>query len=256
MKISVVAESMLGTREEQQDAYLYRVTDEITMAVVCDGMGGLNGGTRASQMAARTFKEDVQKALPIEDYTEFLRQEAATLDSLVFYLEDEKGDRLQAGTTLVALLIVGNLCYFLTVGDSRLFMQRGQGMIPVNREHNYKLQLEDYRKNGIISDTEYNSELREQGEALISYLGMGNISIMDVNRNPILLQDGDRFLLCSDGLTKIYSDEEIKRFFLSEQNIKKLSTKIKHQIAEKHIRSQDNTTYIILQVEGGNENAE
>ena len=57
MRIKVVGESMLGTREEQQDAFLYRVTDQISFAVVCDGMGGLSGGSIASQLVVKHSKK-------------------------------------------------------------------------------------------------------------------------------------------------------------------------------------------------------
>ena len=88
MKISIVGESLIGTREEQQDSYIYRVTDELAFAAVCDGMGGLNGGRLASEAVVKSFKEDVLIAMPITNCSEFLKQEATKLDNLVFYLED------------------------------------------------------------------------------------------------------------------------------------------------------------------------
>lgn len=252
MNIEIYGESLLGTREEQQDSFLYKITEDIVIAVVCDGMGGLNGGAKASKIAAQTFKEDVQNAMPIANYTSFLREEAVRLDRLIFYLEDTAGEWLRAGTTIVAVLIVGNLLFFLTVGDSKLFMQRGQGMVPINREHNYQLQLEDYRKRGVITEEEYKSEMCRQGEALISYLGVGDIAVMDVNRKPIPLHVGDRILLCSDGLTKMFNDKEIKSFFVNDKDIKHICSTIKGTIKKRQLASWDNTTYVVIEVnEGG-----
>lgn len=248
MRIKVVGESMLGTREEQQDAFLYRVTDQISFAVVCDGMGGLSGGSIASQLVVKTFKEDFLKHCPIQDVPAFLHEEALRLDQEVYYLQDEAGEWLHAGTTIVVAVIINDQFYFMSVGDSRLFMRRGSGMLSVTREHNYRLQLEDYRKNGIISEKEYQLALAERGEALISYLGYGNISVMDVSRKPITLLPGDRLLLCSDGLTKIFSEEELKDMICRNQDIEHCNVEIKNMIHRKQIRNQDNTTYVLVEL--------
>ena len=249
MKISIVGESLIGTREEQQDSYIYRVTDELAFAAVCDGMGGLNGGRIASEAVVKSFKEDVLIAMPITNCSEFLKQEATKLDNLVFYLEDENGQWLKAGTTIVSVVILNGELYFLTAGDSMLYMQRGSEMIAVNREHNYELQLKDYLKKGNITKEEYDAELKARGGALVSYIGVGNISVMDVNRKPIKLKRKDRLLLCSDGLTKIFSIDELRRIMISDNDIKHISATIKGLIAKKSISNQDNTTYIIIQVD-------
>lgn len=247
MNVTMIGESMLGTRDEQQDAYLYRVSEDVSIAVVCDGMGGLNGGAVASQLAVRTFKEDILGQWPIDDVPAFLNEEAIKLDKLVYYLQGDDGQWLHAGTTMTAIVIIKNQMFFLGVGDSRLFLQRGQGMVSVTREHNYKLQLEDYKKSGVITEHEYDCAVKERGDALISYLGYGNITVMDVNRSPITLQHGDRLLLCSDGLTKIFSEKELRDFLVQNSDIHHINTTFKSMIHRMQLSNQDNTTYIIVE---------
>lgn len=247
MNVTMIGESLLGSRDEQQDAYLYRVKEDVSIAVVCDGMGGLSGGAVASQLAVKTFKEDVLSHWPIKDIPAFLNEEALKLDKLVYYLQDGDGEWLHAGTTMIAILVVSDRMYFLGVGDSRLFLQRGQGMISVTREHNYKLQLEEYRKSGVITEQEYISAVKERGEALVSYLGYGNISVMDISQSPITLQQGDRILLCSDGLTKAFSEQELKEVFIRNKDIRHIDTTIRSMLQRKQQDNQDNTTYIIVE---------
>lgn len=246
MSVRIEGESLLGTRDEQQDYYLYRVADDVSMAVVCDGMGGMQGGAVASELACVTLKEDVKKALPIEDYSTFLKKEALRLDEKVFELVDNKGQWLGAGTTITTVLIQKNEMYFMSVGDSRMYISRNDDMIPLNREHNYRLQLDCMLENHQISREGYESELKGS-EALISYLGMGNISIMDVNRKPFILENGDKILLCSDGITKIFSEEEIRDIMTMQKSPKELVTIIRKLIHSKEIKSQDNTTYVIVE---------
>lgn len=115
---------------------------------------------------------------------------------------------MSAGTTLVAVSVVDGYMQFISVGDSKIYVLRNGQLRTMNREHNYYLILDEQYRRGEITQDDY---LREgaRGEALISYLGMGNISIMDANPIPISLIDGDIIILCSDGLYKSLSEEQI-----------------------------------------------
>ena len=248
MQVKMIGESMLGTRDYQEDAFVYRITEDLAFAVVCDGMGGLSGGDVASQTVVKKIKEDILEKWPMPDIPSFLHEEALRLDQLVYYLQNDTGEWMHAGTTIVVVLIVDGQLFFMSVGDSRLFMRRGNGMVSVTREHNYRLQLDDYKRSGVISEDEYEIALKERGDALISYLGYGKISVMDVGRKAIGLLQGDRLLLCSDGLTKIFSEEELKHILCKDQDIEHCNVEIKSLIHRKQLRNQDNTTYILVEM--------
>ena len=245
MGIEIDAKSLLGTRSSQQDFYTFKNGEELALAVVCDGMGGLKGGTEASMKASILFKEDVKAALPIDDIFSFLEEEVHRLDEAVFSIRDQRGEWLGAGTTMVAVLIKKNELYFLTVGDSMLYACRGDDMIPLNREHNYKLRLDEMKKAGALSDDDYAREIG-RGQSLISYIGMGNVAIYDLNRNPFILQDGDKLLLCTDGVTKILSDDEIKAILRDHDEPKGIVKDITKNIEGSKKKSRDNATYLAI----------
>lgn len=250
MSVSMSGDSIRGTRENQEDYYVYRDADGLAMAVVCDGMGGLLGGEIASKTAVLKFKEDVKKAMPIADYPSFLEEEALQLDEAIFSLTDDRGNHLDCGTTIVSILIEENRCFFLTVGDSRILICRGEEMMALNREHNYRLQLDYLKSEGKIGKEAYEEE-DKRGEQLISYLGMGGLSITDINHKPFCLEDGDTILLCSDGVTKTLSEEEIHNILKTETTPKSIVKNIRRLLVDKKKRHQDNATFLVVKYTRG-----
>ena len=89
---------------------------------------------------------------------------------------------------------------------------------------------------GTIDEEEYAREVK-RGAALISYLGMGNVNLMDANPNPLPLEDGDIVVLCSDGLYKALSDAQI--YEIISKNADDLA-----QISAGRV--QDNTSIVVL----------
>ena len=130
------------------------------------------------------------------------------MDRKVAGLKDEQGHYLDSGTTVVSVLLEGNHLYYMSVGDSKIYLIRDGQIAALTREHNYKLLLEESLKEDTITYEEYEQEL-EKGEALISYLGMNGIKVMDVSEKPVELQEKDVVLLCSDGLYKALSEEQM-----------------------------------------------
>lgn len=246
VKTDIAACSLLGTRDEQQDNYIYR-KGPVTLAAVCDGMGGMRGGQTASAIATYTFKEDVKNTIPISDYASFLEREIDRLDKAVYELVDDKGVRMNAGTTIVSVLIEQDRLFYMSVGDSRIYMKRGEEMLPVTREHNYKLQLDSYLEAGSITENEYKKELF-RADQLISYIGLGNIVVKDVSAKPIHLLEGDMFLLCSDGLTKTIDDNMLKRFLRSNMDAENIVEELKSYCMKHGGNSQDNTTFILIRM--------
>ena len=208
VKIEIGTSSIIGTRRSQEDTIFGYGSGKEAIALVCDGMGGLSGGEIASKAAAEGLVNAWFGRKEIEDIPEFLEKEALKADEKVFQQKNDKGERLRAGTTIVAAIIRGNELYWLSVGDSKIYIIRGKEILSVCREHNYRLTLNQQLEQGELTPEEYAAE-EYRAEALISYLGMGNVSLMDLNRQPFLLEDGDIVLLSSDGLYRSLSEEEI-----------------------------------------------
>ena len=240
--------SMLGTRESQQDScYVESGPGGNAVGIVCDGMGGLSGGEIASQNAVKTFVEDFEEIrYETDNFYDFFRNEMVDIDIMISHLKDDQGRYLNAGTTLVAVSVTDGYLQWVSVGDSKIYVIRGNDMVCVTKEHNYFMLLNDRLLEGSITDVEYQKEAR-RGAALISYLGMGNVSLMDINPNPLQLLDGDIVLLCSDGLYKALSEDEIYAIVKKDPaNIEQTLQKLQSEAKNASVAAQDNTSIVML----------
>ncbi len=247
LKINMGISSIIGTRQYQQDTVFGHSDTNSTLAIVCDGMGGLTGGEKASQTATQLLAEDYFSRDKTVSIPEFFRQEAVKMDAAVYSLMDEDGNRLDAGTTCVATIIEGNKLYWLSVGDSKIYIIRNNEIMAVNREHNYRLRLDDRLKRGLISEEDYKAE-EAQAEALISYIGIGNVTLMDINQSPFELMEDDVVLLCSDGLYKRLNDMEILELIKYEMpDVNRAAKRLTDVVIKKTTKAQDNTSLVLLQ---------
>lgn len=248
LRLLMAGASVVGTREYQQDTYYMMDGARGSLAVICDGMGGMEHGELASRKAVEKLAGDFEHWTG-EDIPLFLKKEAEQMDRLVAELKDENGNELDAGTTVVCVIVSDGLLYWMSVGDSRIYVLRGEEMYCVTRDHNYGLRLAEQRKSGKISEEEFERE-KGQAEALISYLGMDGLELLDVSRTPLCLEYGDRILLCSDGLYKCLSEEFLKEKLLYQrEDIQTTVEKLMQDVLEADRRNKDNTTAVLLACE-------
>lgn len=243
--------SVIGSRSVQQDAaridneYMYQ-DNGVYLAVMCDGMGGLNGGEIASRLCVTKMFEafycvDVKGRVP-----EFFKFMIENLDKMVYNLTDDNNRPIHAGSTLTSIIIDGNLLYWAGVGDSRIYVKRGKEMVCVTQDHNYGYLLDKKVKEGKISREEAMSD--PQREALISYMGIGGVTYMNINPHPFVLRNGDTVLLCSDGLYRALSESEISRLIETHHgDMQKLAEALTSAAIAKGKRHQDNTTAALVQ---------
>lgn len=240
--------SILGTRKNQEDTIYGYAEDKKAIGIVCDGMGGLEGGEMASSLAVESLAGAWFAEPDLENIPDFLEKQAVIADEKVFLLKSEKGEKLNAGTTMVAAVIREKELYWLSVGDSKIYLIRRNEILSVCREHNYRLTLDRLLAEGSITEEEYAKE-EPKAEALISYLGMGQLPMMEINRQPFLLEDRDIVLLSSDGLYRSLSEEEILEIVKEGQdNMQKAAEMLtKRALGEKQ-KGQDNTSVVVMQV--------
>ena len=207
-------------------------------------MGGIQGGERASKLAVEMLANAFHEHPP-ENVPAFFETIAQKADQAVHDLTGEDGQRLEAGTTIVAAICNAEGLCWLSIGDSRLYLYRNGSMICPVKAHNYRLLLDRLLEAGRISEKGYQAEL-PKGDALISYLGIGNLSRMEMNLVPFQPQAGDRILLCSDGLYR-----NVTEAFLLEKLQDKEST-LEDIIlglvaeAESNAENMDNTSIILI----------
>lgn len=245
---SIAKKSVIGDRIYQQDKAKFKKTGNRAAAVLCDGMGGKEGGAAASQMAAHYFIKDMVDMPYDEHLPDKLCQEMDRLDEKVLRIKDKTGRLLSAGTTLAAVLIEGNRLWHVSVGDSRIYLLREGELTCLTVDHNYELVLREYRAKGYISQEELAESLQDsRAQSLISYLGLGKKKIIDKNEAPLEMKEGDKIILCSDGLYKSLYESQIRAIVSEEYGkIDEIADRLV-QVAENcSANDQDNTTVMVI----------
>ena len=203
MKFSVFQISRKGGREKNEDRMGYCYTRESCLFVLADGMGGHPEGEVAAQLALQTVSALYQKeARPlVADVAEFLSSSLMAAHHQIIRYASEKGMLDTPRTTFVAALVQGTSVTWVHCGDSRLYVVRDGELLTRTRDHSY---LEQQSMGGVIRAEKVNRNI------LFTCLGSPTKPVFDIT-GPIILQQGDRILLCSDGLWSVLSDAEIVR---------------------------------------------
>lgn len=246
----LVAVSVLGDREEQQDSFGYRLMDNEGFVIVCDGMGGHEGGSQASTVAVQTFLERYGQDGFGVDRNSGMIATAKVADERVCRLTNTRGERLKAGSTLVAICIEGRRLLWCAAGDSRAYLLRNGELKKLTTDHNYMSVLTEKRDVGLLNQMEFERE-STRGEALISFLGVGNLSLIDYAKVPLALQQNDRIIVMSDGLYKCVTEAEIGRILDNFSNLGEALQALEAK-AQRNAKSQkivrDNMTVALINV--------
>lgn len=241
-----------GNRQYQQDSVFVSQSKILAankkvrvLEVVCDGMGGMADGGRAARTGTQMMKDDFMKIEkePEVDIPRFLENEVRRIDRVIAAFPQEDGHG--SGSTIVAVIAEDNRLYWVSVGDSRIYIFRGNEMKQLTKDHNYLLRLSELVANGEMSLEE--AKRQPQKEALISFLGIGGLELIDIAHTPLELIPGDIVLLCSDGVTKTLEDNWIQKIMLSPtSSMEEKAETLVRAAVRTNTRSQDNTSVAIL----------
>jgi len=200
MKFSVFQVSRRGGREKNEDRMGYCYTRESGLFVLADGMGGHPEGEVAAQLALQTISALYQKeARPlIRNTTEFLSTALMAAHHQILRYASQKGMLDTPRTTLVACILQGAGATWVHCGDSRLYVVRDAELLTRTRDHSYLEQ-----QSAAAARSEHINR-----NILFTCLGSPTKPVFDIT-GPVILQQGDKLLLCSDGLWSSLSDEEI-----------------------------------------------
>jgi PPM family protein phosphatase len=200
MKFSVFQISRKGGREKNEDRMGYCYTRESGLFVLADGMGGHPEGEVAAQLALQTISALYQKeARPlVKDVTEFLASALMAAHHQIIRYASEKGMLDTPRTTLVAAIVQGTSATWVHCGDSRLYVVRDGEMLTRTRDHSYL----EHKNSGVIKLTTLNRNI------LFTCLGSPTKPVFDIT-GPVTLHQGDKLMLCSDGLWGTLNDHDI-----------------------------------------------
>ncbi len=213
--MKVVAYSDVGkVRYVNQDNIFYtldKIGDLDNLFILCDGMGGANAGEYASFIAIKYIKDFIStnKGEVIDLFTRAIKK---TNDSM---LNEAKKDinKSGMGTTLVLASIKENILYIANIGDSRLYIITDV-INQISKDHTVAEEL-------LLKNSIHKSSLEYTKNKHVLTRALGAMENIKADFFEASLNHNDKILLCSDGLSNMLSDDEIRKIILNtkEENI-------------------------------------
>ncbi len=205
----------IGARHSQQDSFGFSDPSDAAfiehggfLAIVCDGMGGMEFGDEASRAAVKTFLEAYARKTADENIPTALERSTREANTQVVELAKSLGMKDGVGTTLVATALHQSSMYYISVGDSGVFLCAPGEARMINRPHVFANVLDAAVARGTMSRED--AQTHPERESLTSYIGTEDLEEIDRNIEPYKMCDGDTVLLASDGMFKTLSPEEIR----------------------------------------------
>ena len=206
-------------RTANEDSFRISEGDDFVSAVICDGMGGVNGGSVASELAVCVYTDALFKEIG-KSCTELTGQiiKSAMLYAVseanraVYKRAAENPELTGMGTTLVSCFVWRNRAFVVNVGDSRLYRLSGDETVQITRDHSYVQFLLD---NGRITEKE--AESHPDRNVITRALGINS----KVEPDFFMVEKFDGLLLCSDGFTNYVPGETMNTILKSGATVKK-----------------------------------
>ena len=203
MRFSVYQVSRKGGREKNEDRMGYCYTRDAGLFALADGMGGHPEGEVASQLALQTlaamFQRDAKATLA--EPARFLHSAILAGHHQLLHYAAQRRMLDTPRTTIVACLLQGNVAYWAHCGDSRLYLVRDEKLMARTRDHSYSELHQTLRPVAHLPS-------HVNRNVLFTCLGSPGKPVIDT-AGPIVMQAGDRLLLCSDGLWGTVDDAMI-----------------------------------------------
>ncbi len=216
------------------------------LLAVADGMGGHNAGEVASAMAVQLLQNAANQ--PIESPESFIDL-ISTINDAIFTAATEASEQRGMGTTLTAIAVAGSTpsdehVVVINVGDSRTYILRKGELRQVTIDHSY---VQELVSEGVISADDARTHPRRN--IVTRALGIDRRVIADSWTLPIV--DGDRYVLCSDGLVDEISNEEILAILMENADSQRAAECL---LAAANDRGgRDNVTVIVVDVRTSDE---
>ena len=222
-------------RKHNEDAMLVR--PEAGLWVVADGMGGHSAGDVASQMIVNSLR-DVQAGNKLNNYINDIEDRLLAVNKHLLDKAQQSTKSITIGSTVVAMLAYGKYCVYIWAGDSRLYRLRNRQIRQMSADHS---QVELYVEQGLISREE--ALVHPHGNMITRAVGASNELYLDMDIQELAHQD--RYLLCSDGLTKHVTDMEIQDILNKGTPQESCKTLINQTLERGAV---DNVTVVVIEI--------
>lgn len=202
LKLTSFAMTDVGkARKHNEDSVLDR--SEIGLWAVADGMGGHAKGDVASQMIIDAMKK-VHEGVKLESCIDDIENRLLEVNQKLVAKARESEKKTTIGSTVVVMLAYRKYCVYIWAGDSRLYRLRDGKLKQMTTDHS---QVEVYVEQGLISREE--AAVHPHGNMITRAVGAAEVLYLDMDIQE--MKSGDRYLLCSDGLTKHTNDLEFEK---------------------------------------------
>jgi serine/threonine protein phosphatase PrpC len=225
---------------------------DIGLFVLADGMGGYNAGEVASGMATSLISDGLQETWSPRGLAgrgredtkalseQLIKDQVARANSAIFTTSQNNPECAGMGTTLVVTLFFDNFMTVAHIGDSRLYRLRGESMEQVTRDHSL---LQEQLDSGLITPEE--AKLSQNKNLVTRALGIDPSVEPEVHVYET--QPDDTYLLCSDGLSDMVEDEEIRLTLITLKSNPNLTVQQLVQAANDN-GGRDNISAMLIRV--------
>jgi protein phosphatase len=205
---------------------------------VCDGMGGHKGGEVASRLAIQTITDKVSFKT-VDEARESLTKAIEKANEIIHHEGLENSDLQDMGTTVTAVAIVNDQMVAAHVGDSSLFLIQGNSVIKITRDHTL---AEKMVTDGLLNPEEI--KRNAYNHILTRAVGTTENIIIDIFVREITR--GDIILLCTDGLTDLLDERDIKQIVADQNDLNQAAQDLINLALNRG--GHDNITTILISV--------
>ena len=228
-------------RDINQDSYASgELPGNAAWAVVCDGMGGVNGGEVASEMAVKFISEQITKCGSFQRSNAFMKDLLVTAvknaNSNIYNMSKSNMTLRGMGTTVVAVIVYDGFAHIAHVGDSRAYKINENGIEQLTRDHSLVQELIERGKLTL-------EEAANHPHKNLITRALGVSSTVAVDYCSSMITDSDTLLICTDGLPN-YVDENDIFAAVQDGGIYDLADKLVNMANDNG--GGDNTTVVVI----------
>ncbi|MEM7562275.1 MAG: SUMF1/EgtB/PvdO family nonheme iron enzyme [Pseudomonadota bacterium] len=249
IEFDIASDQIDGARDYQEDAYMVNQLGEADNGDVCsliimaDGMGGHAAGNVASNMVVATFNKTFQAKFPTTNVPDVLTDALNRSNDQIRQSVKETPALRGMGCTMVTAYVQDSKLFWVSVGDSHLYLIRDRELIKQNADHSYGAYLDMMKEQGM----EIDEQAGMSRNMLMSAMTGEEISSIDVSESPIKIRPGDRIIVASDGLDTLGAGAIIQYSSWSA-TAKECVYALLKAVEDANKINQDNTTLIVVDV--------
>jgi len=225
-------------RPLNEDAFLH--DRERSIFAVADGVGGAEAGEVASQTAIEVLDEAFRHQVDGADVEDLMELAIQRANASIHQMAQEHAKFSMMATTIVALHLKGNIATFGHVGDSRLYRLTPDGQLHRETE-DHSIVEEEVRAGRMTPEQAANHPSKN-----VISRALGAEQGVEVDMKTMEVEEGTEFLLCTDGITRHVSDNELRQLMVVSNNLDELCNELKQRCYERG--AEDNLTVVAVRV--------